>query len=642
MATETEKRDENLWIFNSGNFFDGNPKYLFLYITMHHKEIKCVWLCYGKTLLRKMRSLGFTAYLYSDKRAVRIQARAGVYVVNQQKEIFDEALAGIKVLNLWHGVGCKTVELGVDGGMLHERIIKKNIRHCAMYQQNQLFLVTSPMMEEHFRKSMNLPASAIIRGGYPCVMFSDDFRSYDHDILRKKGLPEGTRVVLYAPTYRDYNRDHFFSKALPDMDALIKCAEENGLLIVLKMHPQMDNDFEYRQAREKYLSCQRLLFWDNEDDFYEIMDKTDTAIIDYSSIFYDLVASGIKKFIRYTFDQQQQTRSFAFDFTAYTCGPVCDDFESLLAALSHDLPDMSADVGRIYKTFWEYSSSGSFERIIGDVRAFEPCAAPLPNLYSFDIFDTLIARTTLQPRGIFFYVREKMMQDPLTFPHYLTQAYVRLRMQAESNCREFFNKTLDKRTFTEISLDMIFERMRTVYSLTDEQTAKMKEWELEAEYRSSIPVRENIAAVLELLEAGEKVILISDMYLSEDFIKKLLLKAEPALAELPLYLSSELGGQKTKKKLYIQAFMDQDYRYASWIHTGDNAFADIKQARSLGIQTNKVNVPGFTKYENRLAELCPTYDSFQTAGLLARFRKEHVGESESIFAYCYASLYFVP
>lgn len=234
------------------------------------------------------------------------------------------------------------------------------------------------------------------------------------------------------------------------------------------------------------------------------------------------------------------------------------------------------------------------------------------------------------------------MQDSLVFPYYFADKYVKLRMQAESNCREYFNKTLDKRTFTEISFDMIFERLRSVYSLTDEQTAKLKEWELEAEYRSSIPVSENIMTVLELLEAGEKAILISDMYLPQDFIKKLLFKAEPKLADLPLYLSSELGGQKTKKTLYFKAFTDQDYRYKAWIHTGDNAFADIKQAMSIGIQTKEVDVPSFTRYENHLVDRCPSYDAFQVAGLSARFRKKHKDESASIFAYCYASLYFVP
>ena len=35
----SEQRDKNLWIFNAGNSFAGNPKWMFEYIIRHHKEI---------------------------------------------------------------------------------------------------------------------------------------------------------------------------------------------------------------------------------------------------------------------------------------------------------------------------------------------------------------------------------------------------------------------------------------------------------------------------------------------------------------------------------------------------------------------------------------------------------------------------
>ena len=34
----SEQRDKNLWIFNAGNSFAGNPKWMFEYIIRHHKE----------------------------------------------------------------------------------------------------------------------------------------------------------------------------------------------------------------------------------------------------------------------------------------------------------------------------------------------------------------------------------------------------------------------------------------------------------------------------------------------------------------------------------------------------------------------------------------------------------------------------
>ena len=47
-----------------------------------------------------------------------------------------------------------------------------------MYHNNQLFLVTSPLMEQHFTKMLNLDEDQIIRAGYPANMFNKaEFRS---------------------------------------------------------------------------------------------------------------------------------------------------------------------------------------------------------------------------------------------------------------------------------------------------------------------------------------------------------------------------------------------------------------------------------------------------------------------------------
>ena len=53
----------------------------------------------------------------------------------------------------------------------------------------------------------------------------------------------------------------------------------------------MLKDKYYNEAMQKYKDCKNLLFWDNKNDIYEIFSKIDLAIIDYSSIFYDMLAS---------------------------------------------------------------------------------------------------------------------------------------------------------------------------------------------------------------------------------------------------------------------------------------------------------------------------------------------------------------
>ena len=139
-------RDKRIWVFNSGMSFDGNPKWLFLYITKYRPEITSYWFCYTKESVKYIRKLGYKAYLFNSSQAEKIGEQAGVFVVNQRKEVFQKYFEGITVLNLWHGVGCKVIEERIDSGVLNERIAKKYIQNMNVYRNNELFLVTSPLM----------------------------------------------------------------------------------------------------------------------------------------------------------------------------------------------------------------------------------------------------------------------------------------------------------------------------------------------------------------------------------------------------------------------------------------------------------------------------------------------------------------
>ncbi len=636
-------RDKKLWIFNAGNAFEGNPKWLFLYITEYRKDIEPVWFCYKQDLVDYMRARGYKACLYDSLQGQRIGERAGVYVVNQFKEVIQDYLDGITIINLWHGVGCKTVERGVTGGILNERIVKKHIQYKKIYRNNLLFLVTSPMMEKHFLDQCGLEEDQLIRAGYPCNVYPGHAESYNHDLLAGRGLPEDTRIVAYVPTYRDYQPE-FMGSAIPDMDRLIEVLERNHLLLILKLHPKMEDDSQYHNLYEQYKNCPNVMFWDKLNDFYEVFDRIDAAIIDYSSIYYDMLAGGVKHFIRYIFDyaggETESVRDFAFDFMENTTGTVCTDFDQLLAALEEPF-DPTEGNDEIQRKFWEYSTPDTFDIIIDRAMTFEPNRErKLPTLYSFDVFDTLITRSCLQPKGIFYYVQDRIRTSGMGFPAYVINNYVKIRPWAEANCREFFNKTLEKRTRTEISFDMIFDRMQTLYGLMQEQIDALKMWELEAEETYTQPVPENIEKVRKLVEAGETVILISDMYLEKAFVEKLLAKADPMLAELPLFLSSDRGVQKTKKSLFLDAYHGVDYRFGEWIHTGDSKPADVEMPTALGITPAQYEPVRFESYENKLVNFGGTFDAFQVAALFARFRDEHTQKEN--FAYSYASLYFVP
>ena len=640
-------RDNKLWIFNAGLSFDGNPKWLFMYIQNNRPDIEAHWLCYTEESMHYIKKLGYKAHMYDSDQAKKIGQKAGVYVVNQRKEKFQDYLDGITVLNLWHGVGCKAIEKNVKTGMLNEGLVKKNIINMTMYRNNELFLVTSPLMERHFAENCRLEDRAILRGAYPNCFSPDKVETYDHDILKGRNLPSDTKIAVYAPTYRESSATNFFPSAICDMDRLIECLEKNNMVLVFKLHPKMQNDFQYLNLKEIYKDSPRLIFWDNKDDMYEIFDKVELAIIDYSSIFYDLLARGVKHFIRYIFDidNKENVRDFALDYMEHTCGPVCQSFDELIEAISnYKNVDLTSELERISKLFWEYAiENPSIDHIIDSAIDFKPLERELPTLYSFDIFDTLISRSVSQPAGVFYYVSDKMKASGKSFPSYLIDNYFKIRPWAESNAREYYHKSQVYRNsdWREISFDMIFEHMQKIYDLTDEQIALLKEWELEGEYRASTPIKENIEYIKSLTEKGEKVVLISDMYLPSDFIRKMLVKADPVFENIPIFVSSECGHQKTTKKLFLDVYHELEYNYGKWIHHGDNPKADNEFPRKLGIETIQLPEYKILGYEKSLNEFIRTYDGYQVSKILSDFRAINESEIDN-FAYRYTSFYFVP
>jgi len=441
-------------------------------------------------------------------------------------------------------------------------------------------------------------------------------------------LPKDTKIIAYTPTFRNFKSSEVFLQAMPDLEKLIEICKKKHLLFIFKMHPYLEKESSFIIAKEKYKDCKWLYFWDNMYDFYEIMDKIDLCIYDFSSIFTDFVACGTKNFIRYNFDFESEDLKFPFEYDKMTLGTKCKTFEDLLTELDNfQNRDYSRELNNTNKLFWEYQNNNDMDKIIDETIKFIPLTLDLPILYSFDIFDTLITRRGVEPISIFYYVKEKMNNKNYKFPKYLQENFPQIRKNAESNIREYYNRTIiernDKRC--EIKLDEIYDRIKIMYNLSDDAAEFLKKLEIEGELKNVLPIKENINILKELNEKGNKIILISDMYLPENVIKQMLKKADPILEKFDLYLSSTLGYQKSRKTLYLEVYKKYGihYNFKKWIHTGDNDHSDIKMARELNIEPIKVEKLEFNEYENDLVKSINTYDAYLIAGAMARFRKQN-------------------
>ncbi|GAA2456183.1 CDP-glycerol glycerophosphotransferase family protein [Agromyces soli] len=639
-------RNRKIWLFNAAEFA-GNPKWLFEYVRRFRPDIRAYWITESAETVQRLRRLGYQALSFSAPESRRIQRAAGVFVVNQVKERIPDAMRGIVLLNLWHGVGVKRVERAMTTGVLMPRIAGKYIRNNKAYRDTQLFLVSSELMETHFREQIGFDESQVIRAGYPQNTYlraHGSMTTFDHELRGADGLTPRTSVILYAPTHRVSGNAGFLTRALPDFDALVAVLEANDQLLILKMHPHLVGDRAYLELKRRYGRHPRLRFWDNAHDVYEVFDQIDTAIIDYSSIHYDLIAAGVTSFIRYVFDlDAPEALEPGFDYLELSRGTIAADFPALLTALGGDNRVAEAELDELRRQFWSYDDDASIERIIEHALQYEVRDVELPTLYSFDVFDTVMHRRAVRPVSIFLAVRREIARAGDDFPQFLAQRFVEVRQQSEAAVREGLRKDPRRATGAEfeITFDAIYERIGRLFDLDQPQLDRIKAWEIESELRDVVPDAEIVARVRELHEAGERVILISDMYLPRSVVARMLERADPLLAELPLYLSSEHGVQKSTKQLYLRAFVDVDYDFERWVHTGDNPHADVRMAAQLGITTVKLETPVFDGYEQAMANTIGSYDGYLLAGLNRAKRFEGASRTE-LFAYRTASLYLVP
>lgn len=184
------------------------------------------------------------------------------------------------------------------------------------------------------------------------------------------------------------------------------------------------------------------------------------------------------------------------------------------------------------------------------------------DVVSFDIFDTLIVRYCTFPTDVFSYVELKSS----------LAGFKEDRIKAEVLAR----KNAEGPEVEEVTLDEIYNYLPKKYH-------KLKNDEISAEIlfcninKQFLPVYEYAIA------KHKKIIIVSEMYLDQDTIEKIL--AKNGITYDHLYLSSTLFKKKTGK-LFDHVLTDLKLTSpAQLLHFGDNFEGDIKPSQKLNFST---------------------------------------------------------
>ncbi len=179
------------------------------------------------------------------------------------------------------------------------------------------------------------------------------------------------------------------------------------------------------------------------------------------------------------------------------------------------------------------------------------------DVISFDIFDTLIARTIYEPDQVF-----TMLGEIIKSQYNVDVDFLKLRKEAEAAAAAKYGAltTIDK-IYVEVAKD------KTVGNFAMD----IKKLEVDLETALCVPRQDMVEVYNQLKAMGKRVILVSDMYLNRVQIVGLLHKCGISYYD-ELLISCEVGFRKDDGSMWDMLM--QNYNPNNFIHVGDNFRSD--------------------------------------------------------------------
>ncbi len=209
-------------------------------------------------------------------------------------------------------------------------------------------------------------------------------------------------------------------------------------------------------------------------------------------------------------------------------------------------------------------------------------------IYSFDVFDTLVTRRVATPRGVFVHMQRQLEADGQGLPRPLCQAFAHERSLAEHSARiQARESAPDTIGYLpeEIDISDVYRWLAARHGLDEGWIERLIEVEIEAEARFLYGVPEMLARFRALAREGRRILLLSDMYLRRQDLKRLLDGIDPFLLDYAtLYLSSEIKLNKASGLMFHHVAEQEGVAPTAIRHIGDNRLSDVRRARECGCE----------------------------------------------------------
>lgn len=223
-------------------------------------------------------------------------------------------------------------------------------------------------------------------------------------------------------------------------------------------------------------------------------------------------------------------------------------------------------------------------------------------IYSFDVFDTLITRVTGSPEVVFLFLGKRLIG--LNLIDCTAEAFARLRVEAERRTR--------RNVGAGMALADIYSELGYSLGLTATQASKLGYQEMVLQSELIRPVSCLQGRLHELRDGGHDIIFVSDMYLSASFIEQQLRELDIWREGDRCYMSCEYGKSKSSDELFSEILHRENILPSQIVHSGNDLRADVVAASKVGIEAQLFSQGNLNRYEKILDSYAWSTEGFSS------------------------------
>lgn len=211
---------------------------------------------------------------------------------------------------------------------------------------------------------------------------------------------------------------------------------------------------------------------------------------------------------------------------------------------------------------------------------------------SFDVFDTLVTRKVGLPKHIYLLTGMKANKrgdfnlDP--------EIFAEERVKAEKQLKEVIGVP---------DIQAIYNKLAENLDLSTKLRDKLLDLELSTEFENIIPVQKHVELLKKMRKEGSEIIYISDMYLNENIIRKILSEKGILLEGEKIYVSCDCGVSKKSGFLFNKVAEDLCIEKTEIHHFGNSKSTDIRGTEIAGISSTWLPDGNLNRYEMLLCTL---------------------------------------